>query len=323
MTDIPIISRLDLAALPQGHHKMWFRAMETGIGTYLDLPVVVMRGAPGPCVYIQAALHGDELAGVAVIHQLLDTLDPAQMRGTVVAIPCANPTGMVAHSRHARSANEGLTLTDLNRQMPGREDHRDANARFAHALWDRLYAGQPDVFLDLHTMTHGNTFPFFVFADLSNREVDRLVRLLPADQVKNDPGEAGSVETEMVAAGVPALTFELGGPKVCDPEMTRRGLQGVRNILIDRGIIDGEIDLTGPTTFEGDTFVDIRATRGGFAEMLVAMGQDVTKGQSIARQRNAFGEVVAEYTAPEPGRVLSIASDPIREPGALIARLLR
>ena len=323
MPEPAIITKLDLSELQPGRHDLWFRAAETGIGTPIDLPIVVLKGSPGRCVYLQAGLHGDELAGVAVIHHLLDELAEVQLSGTIVAIPCANPTGMLAHSRQARAASEGLTLTDLNREMPGQADSRNPNTRFAHALWDRLYAGQPDVFLDLHTMTHGNNFPFFVFADRRDPAVDRLVRLVPADQIKDDPGEPGSVETEMVATGVPAMTLELGASKTFDPDLTRRGLQAVRNILIDQKVIQGKPDMLGVTPFAGSEEINIRAARGGFVDMHVALNEPVAQGTLLATQHNAFGHRVADYTAPEAGRVLSIATDPMREPGALLVKLLK
>ena len=59
MTEAKIIHALDLKTLPRGRHHLWFRAVETGLGTPLDLPVIVLKGAAGPCIFLQAALHGD------------------------------------------------------------------------------------------------------------------------------------------------------------------------------------------------------------------------------------------------------------------------
>ena len=127
----------------------------------------------------------------------------------------------------------------------------------------------------------------------------------------------------MVALGVPAMTLELGASKTFDPELTRRGLKGIRNILMDQNVIPGTPELAEENPFEGSEFVNVRATRGGFVEMLVALNEDVTADQPIAIQRNAFGARVATYYSPEAARVLSVATDPMREPGSLIARLLK
>lgn len=55
----------------------------------------------------------------------------------------------------------------------------------------------------------------------------------------------------------------------------------------------------------------------------VELEEDVEEGQVLATQSNAFGDTRATYTAPWTGRVLSVATDPIREPGALVVRLCR
>jgi hypothetical protein len=49
---------------------------------------------------------------------------------------------------------------------------------------------------------------------------------------------------------------------------------------------------------------------------------DVKQGQKVALQRNAFGDVVAEYTANMDGKVLAVGTDAVREPRALLVRIL-
>ena len=89
------------------------------------------------------------------------------------------------------------------------------------------------------------------------------------------------------------------------------------------GILEGEVDLLGVETYFCDDLTSIRATRGGYSDILVELNDDVTEGQVAAIQFNAFGDIQANYTAPWDGRVLSIGTDPIREPGALMFRICR
>ena len=43
------------------------RTVELADGSWVDLPVIVLRGAePGPCFYLGAAFHGDEANGVEI-----------------------------------------------------------------------------------------------------------------------------------------------------------------------------------------------------------------------------------------------------------------
>ena len=93
--------------------------------------------------------------------------------------------------------------------------------------------------------------------------------------------------------------------------------------MVDLGMLKGSVEDLGVETFVGNEYATIRADVGGFTEILVGLTEEVTEGQRVAVQRNAFGEVKVEYEAPFAGRVLSIASDPMREPGATVVRIIR
>lgn len=72
--------------------------MQMASGDTLSLQIYEFTGAlPGKTVYLQANLHGAELAGNAVIHRLIEQLQdlPAeQLAGTVRLVPVCNPLGV-------------------------------------------------------------------------------------------------------------------------------------------------------------------------------------------------------------------------------------
>ena len=72
----------------------------------------------------------------------------------------------------------------------------------------------------------------------------------------------------------------------------------------------------------GNALVDVIADPGGFVEYLVGLNDAVTEGQKLAIQRNAFGDVVREYTATAAGRIAIRGTDAIRERGSDIATIL-
>jgi predicted deacylase len=57
------------------------------------------------------------------------------------------------------------------------------------------------------------------------------------------------------------------------------------------------------------------STHGGFLQLLVDLNDRVEAGQKVAIQKNAFGEVVAEYTCPVSGEVGARRTDASVEPG--------
>jgi predicted deacylase len=82
-------------------------------------------------------------------------------------------------------------------------------------------------------------------------------------------------------------------------------VEGTMNVLKHHGIITGPMGRTGRDT---DVFVAnsghiVLATHGGFVELLVELNDKVQTGQKVAIQRNAFGEVVAEYTSEVAGEI--------------------
>ena len=96
------------------------------------------------------------------------------------------------------------------------------------------------------------------------------------------------------------------------------------NVLKHHGIIAGAIGRTGKDTslFVGNSAHPVLATRGGFVELLVKLKGKVEAGQRVAVQRNAFGEVVAEYTSGVSGEVLAYRTDATSEPRNMLVTVL-
>ncbi|MBT3222504.1 MAG: hypothetical protein HN348_25810 [Proteobacteria bacterium] len=98
---------------------------------------------PGATVLIQAGIHGDEIAGVLALEQMLDEgLHPE--RGRLIVIPVMNPA---AYAANERAAPGGL---DLNRCFPG--DARDAapERRLARRFMDLVLDERPALVCTLH-----------------------------------------------------------------------------------------------------------------------------------------------------------------------------
>ena len=96
------------------------------------------------------------------------------------------------------------------------------------------------------------------------------------------------------------------------------------NVLKYHGIIAGSMGRTGKDTslFVANSAHPVLATRGGFVELLVKLNDKVEAGQRVAVQRNAFGEVVAEYSSGVTGEVASYRTDATSEPGNILMTVL-
>lgn len=152
------------------------------------LPVHVLDApAPGPTVIIQAGIHGDEVAGVHAVEELLEQgLHPK--RGRLILIPRMNPAACRARSRTAPGGQ------DLNRRYPGDPASPDVEDRLAHALFQLVLHEKPALVATLHeshkryspevTPSFGQTLVFGVqpCPPVIERTVDRLNAHFPSPE---------------------------------------------------------------------------------------------------------------------------------------------
>jgi predicted deacylase len=115
---------------------------------YTHTPVVlstqVFRGRrDGPCLFVCAAVHGDEINGVEIVRRLRQAPALARLRGTLILVPVVNVYGFVRQSRYLPDRR------DLNRCFPGSEKGSLA-ARLANAFLEEIVA-KADFGIDLHT----------------------------------------------------------------------------------------------------------------------------------------------------------------------------
>lgn len=325
INNVPVISQLDVADLQAGEkYRFWFTGSTDGIGQTFYVPVIVAKGiSEGPKLVLNSGNHGDEVSGVRTVQIIMDNLDPAQLKGSVVAVLGSNPNALTHITRVWTSYTGTADAVNFNRVFPGKENGSQ-QAQHAWLMWNKLFAGNVNYAIDYHTNSTGQSYPFFIYADYRNPKIREIAELFPADQIKKDPGEPGSFETAFVEAGIPAVTLEIGSARALDEEKINRAVEGTRNLMIHLKMIDGEIGHTAKTqgTYIGNKLSNIRAQTGGYTQVYVKVGDDVKKDQLIAVQLNSFGDIVKEYRAQADGKILSTATDVVREPNALLARIL-
>ncbi|MBL8225676.1 MAG: succinylglutamate desuccinylase/aspartoacylase family protein [Chromatiales bacterium] len=321
-----VISALDVNDLDAGRkHSFYFQGVQMGTGQHWYLPVVVAKGArPGKKILLISGVHGDEVSPVDAVQRTMAALDPARMAGTVTAVFDVSRPSKEGVTRMWPIAQWGGQLIDLNRVWPGNESGGNAPTQHAGLVFNRLFKPNADYALDYHTAATGGDFTAFIFAKLGKPEIRAMAELFPIEQIKNDPGFPGTLETSLVEAGIPALTIEIGGPRSYDRRMIPLFVEGGLNVLRLHGVIPGPLGRTAKEagTFYGDAFHTVRATHGGFLELLVDLRDKVKAGQKVAIQRNSFGEVVTEYVSDVAGEVSTIQRDAMIEPGTRVVQIL-
>jgi uncharacterized protein len=319
---VAVIDRLDAADLKRGEvHRFWFRAGDSALGQAWHVPVVVVQGKkPGPRLLLTAGIHGDELNGIAVIQRFARDLDPKKLSGSLVMVPGLNTPGLNNSTRNF-SPRGGTGTENLNRVMPGKDVAGSALIDiYAHALWHRLMRPNADQMIDLHTQSRGTAYNLYAF--VSSPEARKIADAIAPDTIRLDPGQRGTVENEMVPAGVPAITLELGAPELWDEAMIGRAHGGLLRLMAQMGMIAPDsAPKAAHKPFVANNQTEVRAPHGGWVTLHVRLNDMVKQGQPVATIADAFGRVRTILTAPQSGQVVSAATDPRRDIGTMVVRI--
>jgi predicted deacylase len=318
-----LIENLNIEKIQAGRHHFYFTASTNNVGVPILIPVIVIKGKKeGKKLLLTAGVHGDELNGIRTIHKLLNNIDYTNLNGAVIAIPGVNQSGLNSNSRYFTASSGGGSQSDLNRLFPGTKRNGNAASLYVSRIWDKIIKGRADIAIDLHTQTRGTEYPLFVFADFNNSFSKKIATLLMPDIIKNDGGENGTLETSLMREGVPAVTFEIGAPKIFQKALIDRAVEGIQNVMVHYDMLDGNIIKPKKPAIIGNGYKNIYAKKGGVVVVEKGLLDSVKKGELVATQYDLFGNKIMEYFSPIQGHVLSIATDPMREPGAMLIRIL-
>ncbi len=285
---------------------------ETYTGAPVTLPARVFHTAePGPSVFLIAAVHGDEINGVGIIREIY--FEPLRiLRGTLICVPVANIFGFESHTRYLPDRR------DLNRSFPG--SRRGSLAlRLADVIF-REIASRCQYGIDLHTAAVRRTnFPH-IRADLGDEETARIAFAFGCELVLNGQGPEGSIRKAAGAAGCAVINFESGEAFKFEPGPIRLGVRGVKNVLKELGMLDG--DLVKPayqSSVERTTWV--RSPTGGILRFHVRPGEVVDNGALIASCDRLYSNDTTAITAPAGGVIVGMTTLPAVKPGEPVCHL--
>ena len=185
----------------------------------LSFPVEIIHGRlAGPVLMVNAAIHGDELNGVEIVRQLIDTIEIDKLKGTLIAVPIVNVFGFIHKSRYLPDRR------DLNRCFPGSEKGSLAS-RMAHTFFSQV-AKRCDYILDLHTGSIHRTNLPQIRANLTNAETLRIAQAFATPVIIDAPLRPGSLRSEAEQLNIPVLTYEAGEALRFEPICINAGFGG-------------------------------------------------------------------------------------------------
>jgi len=292
--------------------RLMLQTSESFVGMSVDTPVHVLRGlTPGPTVCLVAGIHGDELNGVEIVRQVFESLDPAEVSGTLIGVPVANIHGFRRSSRYLPDRR------DLNRYFPG-NPAGSAASRIAAALFREVVL-HCEVLVDFHTGSfHRSNVPH-VRANLLDGKVFAVARGFGVDWVVHNGGRPGTLRRAAVDAGIPAITYEAGEPLRFQASEIERGVAGTRRLLVGMEMIDGASSRTNPTIIFRSTW--IRVDDGGIFQPTRQVGDRVVSGEVIGSVTDPISNDRKPILSPRKGRIIGMALPQVVIPGFAVFHL--
>jgi len=297
-------------SIEKGHSKK----IEIPIGTlYTDislyLPVFVKRGKrDGPCIFVSAAVHGDELNGIEIISRLINSKRIANLKGTLIAVPLVNPYGVLNQSRYLPDRR------DLNRCFPGSKKGSLAS-RMANLLLNEVVS-KCQYGVDLHTgAVHRTNLPQ-IRADLKDDETLALAKAFGVPVLLNSDLRDGSLREAAHSMGVKILLYEAGEALRFDELSIRAGYRGIINVMVELGMLRRFRTKKKPIEpFVAKDSTWMRATNSGIVTHKRNVGDFVEKGQVLAQIKDPFGVVIDKVVASVTGIIIGKQNIPLTHEG--------
>jgi len=280
-------------------------------GTKVGVPVIVVHGREaGPTLMLTGSTHGDEIVGTGAVIAAARSVDPQQLRGTLVAVTVANPLGFENNSYITPYDRFNLASPLYWPSVPDGTITQRMAAKIGDALKGATH------YLDVH----GNPYPsapmIMKFPDQCHDEktraaIDRMADAFGATPVsmleREDPSSRmfGAIGGQPAAAatehGIPGLMPELVGRNWLDGASA--GRIGIVNVMKAIGMLDGELERQPQPRLDGE-FVYHGALVNKKAGLLWVRrdpGVLINAGEVVGEITNQWGDVVEEVEMPVQG----------------------
>ncbi len=252
----------------------------------VGIPVVVVKNGDGPTILLTGGTHGDEFEGQIVATRVARGVEPADIRGRLIVIPCLNFPAAASGAR-VSPVDGG----NLNRAFPG-DPRGGVTQQLAHYLHTVLMP-MADVMIDVHSGGASLEYLPTAFTNLSgsstlDRAAVEAMRVFgaPLSMLFQDDREARRAVSSAHLNDCLYFATEMGGAGTVGVDALAIAHAGTVRLLHHFGLLRRP-DALGPVRdAEHTRFVQVpsrsyqvHAAAVGIFEPLFRLGQPVTAGQ--------------------------------------------
>ena len=292
------------------------------------IPVLTLDSKiSGPVVWLTACIHGDEVGGTVIVHEVFKTIRELGLKcGAVHALPLINSMGFENISRYVNTDRE-----DLNRCFPGNL-RGSMGEQIARRLFDTILKSQPDFLIDLHNdWIHSVPYiliePPVAYASSDSMRntlaITRSTGLLLVEDTDTFHPLHNTLTGAIVEAGIAAFTIEAGGAYGIVEKSVTAGKDAILSSLRYLGMID-LCELPDESREDQEVLrytSQPLCSSSGLIRFSVAPGDTVRANQVLARVYSAFGSCEETLRAAGPGYVLGLEDHARVLPGCAVVAI--
>jgi predicted deacylase len=314
------------ATATRGQKALGVLKVPAGSDGGYDMPVAVIHGARrGAVLAVASGAHGTEYASILAVERLIETVNAADVSGTLILLPLINVPSFEKITPHVNPTDN----KSMNRFYPG--DPKGTQTDRASFIVTKEVVEKCDHLIDLHGGDlDENLRPYSYWTVTGNQKQDELSRamvlafgldhiIVSSDRPK-DPKASRYLENTASTRGKPSFTAEAGrsGP-VNDSDVTLLA-NGVLNVMGHLKLLQRQVaDVKSPVWIE--PVISVTAEQNGVFHPRVDRDARVAKGAPIGVVTDYYNRKIQDVTSPEAGIVLFVRALPSLKKGDTIVNI--
>lgn len=270
----------------------------------LYMPIKVLHGKKkGPCLVVFSVLKGTELNGLEIANRLVKDIKPAEISGTIIAIPVMNVYGLTHYPTTLP------TGSDLGSCFPGNEEG-SFGERIAHLVTEEVLK-KADYCIELQTGGLNHNILPQVYCNFDDQKTKALAKMFQSPVITNVTLENNPLRQTAEDLQIPLLVYQAGEAMRFDENAITLGVDGVKNVMRSIGILEGQpFKEVSPIFSQEEDW--IIGHKGGILQTSVSLGQTIEEGEEIGAISDPFGaDIIEPIKAPQKGIVVGVNTSPL------------
>ena len=268
-------------------------------------------GSGEKTVCVMGSLRGNEYQQIYACSLLVTELRKLEEKGmitdghSIMVVPCGNP-----YSVNIKKRFWSIDNTDINRMFPG-YDKGETTQRIAGGIFDRIKDYKYGIQFASFYMP-GHFVPQVRMMKTGNENIELAKKFgLPFVVLhKPRPFDTATLNYNWQIWETEAFSIYTSSTEKIDKISARLGVNAVLSFLEKEKIIKYQ-GFTGYTAkvVESEKFISVRANEAGFLETLVRAGDNVIKGQVMARVTDPYTNTELQTIAATEDAIVAFEYD--------------